>query len=75
MPNGISNSVNVPRWVVVVVGFLLATSITSMVAWAVNIDVTQRNILIDVSELKEHKIHVTEQLDRIESKLDQLLVG
>ena len=73
MENKESTFVKIPRWVVVASGFLLATSLTSIVAWAVNIDTTQRNLLIDVSELREHKVHVTEQLNRIEKKIDLIM--
>lgn len=62
-----------PKWVLALCAGGLSLVCTAMLAWAVNIDTTQRDLLSDVSSLKEHKIHVTEQLDRIENKLDKLL--
>lgn len=76
MANGTSNGyVQVPKWVIGFVAGGLSLVCTAMLAWAVNIDGTQRGLLEDVSSLKEHRLHVTEQLDRIEDKLDKLLAA
>ena len=63
----------VPKWLIGFVAGGLSLVCTAMLAWAVNVDGTQRSLLSDVSSLKEHRLHVTQQLDRIEDKLDTLL--
>lgn len=65
--------VSLPKWLVGIIAFLLATAISAMVAWGVNSDSTQRRLLQDVSSLQEHRENVLKQLDRIETKLDKLL--
>jgi hypothetical protein len=67
------SSVQVPKWAIGIVAGAASMVGTAVLAWAVNIDGTQRGLIEDVSSLKEHRLHVTEQLDRIETKLDKLL--
>ncbi len=62
-----------PKWVVSTVAGAFALIASAAIAWAVNIDGTQRMLLQDVSGLKESRERMIEQLGRIEDKVDRLL--
>lgn len=61
------------KWSVGIAAGLLTLVSGAAISWAVNVDLTQRTLLQDVSSLQETREHVTDSLGRIEGKVDRLL--
>lgn len=61
------------RWIVGIGVGLLTLLSGAAISWAVNVDMTQRQLLQDVSGLQENRENVCDSLKRIEDKVDRLL--
>lgn len=63
---------SIQKWITGALASILALILGGAITWAATVDTTQRGLLQDVSSLKEHKEHVTNQLERIENQVDRL---
>lgn len=68
-----NGTVKLPKWAVAVVAGLFTLIGSALLAWAIDVNDTQRCLLQDVSSLQENRGHVAESLKRIEDKVDRLL--